>query len=162
MDARGLRGWQLLGRVTVSCWSSLTEWAVCRKIFSKASKHTRGRQIGRAVESAADAIHDRGYIFGRWEGTNWMGHFCQPPRLYHAPTHPQTQLKVGAAGKATRMAPWSVCDARDSIGQAPQRHGNHGLGWRGTGDEFAVVSKAPSTQAHDQQTEASERLRMSP
>jgi hypothetical protein len=80
----------------------------------------------------------------------------------HAPTHPQTQLKVGAAGKATRMAPWSVCDARDSIGQAPQRHGNHGLGWRGTGNEFAVVSKAPSTQAHDQQTEASERLRMSP
>jgi len=92
-------------------------------------------------------------------GTNLMAIFVDPHAFLHAPTD---QLKVGAAGKATRMAPWSVCDARDSIGQAPQRHGNHGLGWRGTGNEFAVVSKAPSTQAHDQQTEASERLRMSP
>jgi hypothetical protein len=88
VDARGLRGWQLLGRVTVSCWSSLTEWAVCRKIFSKASKHTRGRQIGRAVESAADAIHDRGYIFGRWEGTNWMAIFVNP---HASTTHPRTR-----------------------------------------------------------------------
>ena len=147
MDARGLRGWQLPGRVKVSCWSSLTEWAVCRKIFSKASKHTRGRQIGRAAASAADAIHDRGYIFGRWEGYKFDGPFWSTPTPHstHPRTHaPTDQLKVGAAGKATRMAPWSVCDARDSIGQAPQRHGNHGLGWRGTGNEFAVVSKAPS------------------
>jgi hypothetical protein len=76
VDARGLRGWQLPGRVKVSCWSPLTEWAVCRKIFSKASKHTTGRQIGRAVAAAADAIHDRGYIFGRWEGYQFDGHLC--------------------------------------------------------------------------------------
>ena len=95
-------------------------------------------------------------------GTNLMAIFVDPHAFLHAPTD---QLKVGAAGKATRMAPWSVRNAKDSIGQAPQRHGNHGLGWRGTGErvEVVVVSWSRKLQhAHDHQAEASERLRMAP
>lgn len=75
-----------------------------------------------------------------------MAHLDRPPRprFVHAPT--DHQLKVGAAGKATGMAPRSVCDARDSIGQAPQRHGNHGLGWRGSGGRrVQVVVESSST-----------------
>jgi hypothetical protein len=81
-------------------------------------------------------------------GTKLHGHFGQPPRHLHTPTAQLAQRE-----KPHSMESLSDCDARVSIGQAPQRHGTTALGGGEEGRRGAVeeVSKAP---APDLQTES--------